>query len=271
MKVKIIDTTLRDGEQRAGIALSMEEKIKIAKLLDKMGVYQIEAGIPAMGGEEKSSIKKIVKLGLKSKISAWNRINIGDIIHSLDCGVELIHISVPSSDIQIKYKLGKDRNWIIDYMKKCIAFAKNNGANVTIGLEDASRADPQFIMRLVANAFLEGVTRVRYADTVGILYRKKIYDEIRKIKSELNVDVEIHSHNDLGMAVANSVSAVMGGADFVDCTVAGIGERAGNCDLIEFIKAARFHLGTFEDVRISQMLEIQKDILKIIEHKSKAS
>jgi len=271
MEINIVDTTLRDGEQSAGIALGLEEKLRIAKLLDKMGVYQIEAGIAAMGGEEKQSIKKIAKLGLRSKISSWNRLSINDINHSLDCGVDLIHISVPSSDIQIKHKLGKDRDWILEYLKKCVIFAKNKGAVVTIGLEDASRADSKFLMKLVANAFLEGVDRIRYADTVGVLFRQKIYNEIVKIRAELNIGLEIHAHNDLGMAVANSISAVMAGAEFVDCTIGGIGERAGNCDLLQFMRAAKAYLGMYEDTKMDELIEIQKDILKIINHRGKAS
>ena len=146
MDVKIVDTTLRDGEQRAGVALGIEDKVNIAKLLDKMGIYQIEAGIPAMGGSEKVSIKKIVELNLKCKIATWNRITIEDIKNSLDCGAQIIHISAPVSDIQIKTKLNKDRNWVMDNLMRCINFAKENNAYVSVGLEDASRANFTFLL-----------------------------------------------------------------------------------------------------------------------------
>lgn len=235
MDVKIVDTTLRDGEQKPGIAFSINDKIRIAKDIDDMGVYQIEAGVPAMGGEEKKSVEKIVSLGLKSKISSWNRMNVKDIQDSIDCGVDIIHISVPTSDIQLDSKLAKDKKWIIYNMEKNIAFAKEKGFEVTIGFEDASRADVLFLIQLCKIALSLDVKRVRYADTVGILYPRKTYNIIKKIKESAPVEIEFHGHNDFGMAIANSITAVQATAEYVDCTVSGIGERAGNCDYLKFL------------------------------------
>ena len=236
MSIHIVDTTLRDGEQQAGMALGTKEKVRIARLLDHMGVYQIEAGIPAMGGMEKESIATIVGLRLSSKISAWNRLNIGDIDHSIDCGVQMIHITAPSSDIQIT-KMQKDRAWVIENLKECILHARVHGSEVSVGLEDASRADFAFLLQLISTASREGAERVRYADTVGILHPRRIFAEIREIRNHTDIDIEIHAHNDLGMAVANSISAVQAGAKYVDCTIGGIGERAGNCNYQQFIRA----------------------------------
>jgi len=269
MSVHIVDTTLRDGEQKAGVALRVSEKIHIAKVLDSMGIYQIEAGTPAMGGDEKKSIKKIVDLNLKSKISAWNRMNINDVRHSMDCGVEIIHISVPSSDIQILKKLNKDRSWVIDNLKKCINFCIEKDFKVTVGLEDASRADFEFLLQVMHVSLMEGACRIRYADTVGILYRQRIFNEITEIKKKLKAELEIHAHNDMGMAVANSVSAIMAGAEFVDCTIQGIGERAGNCDYMQFVTASRACLGLFRDVDMEMIEEGQEKIVSIISQKPK--
>jgi Isopropylmalate/homocitrate/citramalate synthases len=239
MKVKIVDTTLRDGEQKPGIAFGINDKIQIAKDIDEMGVYQIEAGVPAMGGamggQEKKSVEKIVSLGLKSKVSSWNRMNEKDIQNSIDCGVDIIHISIPTSDIQLSSKLGKDKNWIIYNMKKNITFAKEKGFEVTIGFEDASRAEESFLIELCKMALSLDVKRVRYADTVGILYPRKIYNNIKNIKESVPVEIEFHGHNDFGMAIANSITAVQATAEYVDCTVSGIGERAGNCDYFKFL------------------------------------
>lgn len=235
MDVKIVDTTLRDGEQKPGIAFGINDKIRIAKDIDEMGVYQIEAGVPAMGGEEKKSVEKIVSLGLKSKISSWNRMNVKDIQDSIDCGVDIIHISVPTSDIQLDSKLAKDKKWIIYNMEKNITFAKEKGFEVTIGFEDASRADVLFLIQLCKIALSLDVKRVRYADTVGILYPRKTYNIIKKIKESAPVEIEFHGHNDFGMAIANSIAAVQATAEYVDCTVSGIGERAGNCDYLKFL------------------------------------
>lgn len=259
MNVKIVDTTLRDGEQKPGLALSMQDKIEIAKSIDKMGVYQIEAGIAAMGGEEKESLEKIVSLELKSKVSSWNRMNIKDIQHSIDCRVDIIHISVPTSDIQINSKLCKDKKWVVLNMEKSITFAKEKGFEVTIGFEDASRADIGFLIELSKTAASLEVKRVRYADTVGILYPRKIYNIIKELKQSVPIEIEIHTHNDFGMAIANSVAAVQAGAEFVDCTILGIGERAGNCDYLNFLKVCSGL--RISNVNITDLVEIEESII----------
>lgn len=237
MNIKIVDTTLRDGEQKPGIELGIEDKIEIVKLIDKASVYQIEAGIPAMGGEEKKTIEKIMSLNLKSRISTWNRMNVQDIQHSIDCGVDIIHISVPTSRIQIKSKLEKDREWVIDNMKNSIYYAKKKGFEVVVGFEDASRTSIDFLIELCKLAKQEGVNRIRYADTVGILYPQKIYNEVKRIREAVDIEVGIHVHNDFGMAIANSIAAARAGAIYIDCTFGGIGERTGNCDYLKLLKA----------------------------------
>jgi homocitrate synthase NifV len=258
LEARIVDTTLRDGEQKPGLALSMQDKIEIAKDIDKIGVYQIESGTAAMGGEEKKSIEKIVSLGLKSKISSWNRMNTSDIQHSIDCRVDIIHISVPTSDIQINSKLCKDKEWVMYNMEKNIAFAKERDFEVTIGFEDASRADILFLIKLSQMAVNLGVKRVRYADTVGILYPRKVYNIIKELKQSVSVEIEIHTHNDFGMAIANSVAAVQSGAEYVDCTIGGIGERAGNCDYLKFLKVCN-GLG-ISNVDIRNLAKIEESI-----------
>ncbi len=264
MDICIVDTTLRDGEQKAGIALRSGDKISIARILDRLGIFQIEAGIPAMGGEEKKSVSKIAGLGLRCKVSAWNRLNLSDITHSMECGVGIVHISVPSSDIQIKSKLGKSREWVADTLKKCVSYCMEKDFAVTLGLEDASRADPAFLLQIIASALIEGVQRVRYADTIGILTRSRINEQIRSIKDKVNIDIEMHAHNDLGMAVANSLSAVKAGAGFVDCTIGGIGERAGNCDMLKFIRAARACFGICSQYTMKDVKDAQKEVMGII-------
>ncbi|MCH3965554.1 MAG: homocitrate synthase [Clostridium sp.] len=265
MDINIVDTTLRDGEQKACVALGVDEKVKIAEIINDMGISQIEAGVPAMGGDEKKSIEKIVELGLNSKISSWNRMDIKDIDESIDCGVDIIHISIPSSDIQIKSKLGKDRSWVMNTIKRCVAYTVDKGFEVTIGLEDASRADINFLIELCQVISELGVKRVRYADTVGILYPRKIFYHIKKLMQEVPVEVEIHAHNDFGMAIANSLGAAEAGAKFVNCTVTGIGERAGNCDFMKFITVLdkldgeKASSRSFED-----LIRMEQDIRRII-------
>ncbi|MBP2032144.1 homocitrate synthase NifV [Clostridium algifaecis] len=267
MGINFVDTTLRDGEQKACIALNVEQKVKIAKIIDDMGIDQIEAGVPAMGGDEKKSIEKIMSLDLKSKISSWNRMSIKDIDDSVDCGVDIIHISIPSSDIQIRSKLGKDREWVINNMRNCITYAIDKGYEVTVGLEDASRADINFLIELCTVVFEIGVKRVRYADTVGILYPRKIFYNIKKLMKEVPLEVEIHAHNDFGMALPNSFGAVEAGAKFVNCTITGMGERAGNCDFIKFVEVMNklYDKGTYSR-NFSDLIEMEETIRNIINY-----
>ena len=264
MDVKIVDTTLRDGEQMAGMALKACQKVHIAKLLNSIGIYQIEAGIPAMGGDEKKSVEKIAALGLKSRISSWNRLNTRDIMMSMECGVDNIHISVPSSEIQIASKLKKTREWVVDNLKRCVALCRDKGFPVSIGLEDASRASRAFLFRLLEYAVSEGIQMVRYADTVGVLTRRQAFEDVRVIKSAFNVQLEMHAHNDFGMAVANSIAAVKAGAELVDCTAGGIGERSGNCGLLEFAKAAGVFLEGRGHFIVEEVEEVQNQINQIV-------
>lgn len=239
MKYNIVDTTLRDGEQMAGLAFDIHTKLKIARYLDSLDIYQIEAGTAAMGGDEKESIYRIKSDNLKCKISSWNRLRKEDIMHSIECGVDIIHITAPASYLQLIKKLNRDEEWLKESLKSCIYYCKERGYEVTVGFEDASRADFEFLYKLCALCLDEGVKRIRYSDTVGVLTPSRSYDQICKLKSIFDLEIEIHAHNDFGMALANSIAAVEAGATFVDCTLNGIGERAGNCDYFQFIRAIR--------------------------------
>lgn len=234
--IYIVDTTLRDGEQCAGKAFSVDEKVEIAKYMDKNNIYQIEAGIPAMGDLEKECIKRILAARKKSLISTWNRMNKKDILNSMDCKPDIIHISVPTSDIQIYSNLGKDKMWVEENLRECVYLAKDNGYEVTIGFEDASRADINYLINLCEIVKEFDVKRVRYADTVGILIPSTVSKAVKTIIDNTGIEIEIHAHNDFGMAIPISLEAVKSGAKYVDCTLDGIGERAGNCNLQEFIR-----------------------------------
>jgi len=234
----IVDTTLRDGEQSPDIAFSLKKKIAIAKIMDNNKIYQIEAGIPAMGEIEKRCIYKIMEQKKNSLISVWNRLNKQDLIDSIDCNPDIIHISIPVSDIQIYSKLKKDRKWVVNKVRECVNFVKDKDYEVTVGFEDASRADINFIIHMAKILKDLGVNRIRYADTVGVLIPSTTRTAITNILENVPIDIEMHAHNDFGMALANSIEAAKSGARFVDCTMNGIGERAGNCNLQEFIRVS---------------------------------
>ena len=240
----IIDTTLRDGEQTPGYAFSKAQKVEMAKLMDNAGIYQIEAGIPAMGNYEKDTIIEIMGQRKKSLISTWNRMSRDDINNSFDCHPDIIHITAPISYIHIYSKLNKNKTWLKKTLQECVFMAKDKGYEVTVGFEDASRADITFIISMANLLYDMGVKSIRFADTVGVLTPSRTYQCIREIKENVDIPVGIHAHNDLGMALANSLTAAKAGALYIDTTIAGIGERAGNCDLYRFITAAGsiFHI-----------------------------
>lgn len=241
----IVDTTLRDGEQSPGIALRPDDKVKIAGLLDDLGVYEIEAGVPVLGEVEEESICRIIENKKKAKISVWSRMNVEDVRRSIACKPDIIHIGTPVSYIQIYSKLKKNKSWVIKNILECVGIAKNQGVNVTVGFEDSSRADIGFLLSLAKELKKAGVDIIRIADTVGVLTPSRTMELIQTLVSNTDLTIEMHIHNDLGMAVANSIIGAKAGAKFVDCTLFGIGERTGNCNLYDFVHAAEtiFHLG----------------------------
>lgn len=239
-KVKIVDTTLRDGEQTAGVVFANEEKLRIAKLLDEVGVDQIEVGIPVMGGDEEKAIKNIVKAGLEASIMAWNRAVISDVKSSLDCGVDAVAVSISTSDIHIKHKLKRDRDWVLKSMVEAAEYAKKKGLYVSVNAEDSSRSDLDFLIKFATEAKNAGADRIRYCDTVGTMEPFKIHDDIKTITEEVGIDVEMHTHNDFGLAGANALAGVKAGANYVGVTVNGLGERAGNAALEEVVMALKY-------------------------------
>jgi len=238
-KVNIVDTTLRDGEQTAGVVFSNEEKVRIARYLDEIGIDQIEAGIPVMGGFEKDCIKEIVRLGLKSSIMAWNRAVIADIKESLECGVDAVAISISTSDIHIEHKLQTTRADVLRRMGDAVKFAKDNDLYVSVNAEDASRSDLEYLTEFALVAKHAGANRLRFCDTVGTLDPLTTFRYIKTLHDAIGLDIEMHTHNDFGMATANSLAGIYAGANHVGVTVNGLGERAGNSCLQEVIMSMR--------------------------------
>ncbi len=262
--VKIVDTTLRDGEQTAGVVFANEEKVRIAKLLDKVGVDQIEAGVPVMGGDEREAIEKIVNADLDASIMGWNRAVVSDVKSSIDCGVDAVAVSVSTSDIHIEKKLNESREWVLEHMKEATQYAKDHGLYVSVNAEDSTRSDFDFLVEFAKQAKEAGADRLRYCDTVGIMTPLKIHEEIKKLKEEVDIDIEMHTHNDFGLAAANALTGVKGGANYVGTTVNGLGERAGNAPLEEIVMALK-HL---EDLDLGFNTS---DFLELSEYVSHAS
>lgn len=258
----IVDTTLRDGEQTAGVVFSNQEKLRIARLLDELGVHQIEAGVPIMGGDEKKAIAEVVKLGLKASIMGWNRAVISDIEASLACGVDAVAISISTSDIHIEHKLMTTREDVLERMVKATEFAKREGMYISVNAEDASRSDVNFLMEFAREAKKAGANRIRYCDTVGILDPFKTYDNIKALIEGVGIDVEMHTHDDFGMATANALAGVKAGATHVGVTVNGLGERAGNAALEEVVMALKYLLDTDLSFATERFVEVSEYVAR---------
>ena len=261
-QLNICDTTLRDGEQAAGVVFANIEKIRIARMLDEIGVPQIEAGIPAMGGDEKKAIREIARLGLKASVLGWNRANKEDIDHSLDCDVDSVAISLSSSDIHIEHKLMKSRQWVLEKITESIEHAKSHGLYISCNAEDASRADRDFLIQFAQTAKDAGADRVRFCDTLGIMEPLKTYKVIKDLIDHVHLPVEMHTHNDFGMATANAVAGIQAGATFLSTTVLGLGERTGNAPLEELVMASLYILNIDPLIETARFREIAEYVAK---------
>ncbi|SLK07550.1 homocitrate synthase NifV [Enterobacter sp. NFR05] len=229
--VLINDTTLRDGEQSPGVAFRASEKVAIAEALFAAGVTALEVGTPAMGDEERTRIQLVRRHLPDAILMSWCRMNAGDIRQSADLGMDWVDISIPASDKLRQYKLREPLAVLLDRLESFIGMARTLGLAVCVGCEDASRADDDTLRQIASVAQRAGALRLRFADTLGLLDPFATDASIRSLRSYWNGDIEMHAHNDLGLATANTLAAIRAGATSVNTTVLGLGERAGNAAL----------------------------------------
>lgn len=259
-RVLINDTTLRDGEQAPCVAFNIKEKLSIASLLAKSGADELEVGIPAMGERECEDIREIVALDLPVRLMTWNRATVRDLEYSLCTGVDSVDLSVPVSDILIEAKFGGDKQKVLRTLDDTVRTAKREGLFVCIGGEDSSRADVAFLEEVLRLGKSLGADRFRYCDTVGILTPHQTYEKVKHLVSLDLLPIEMHTHNDFGMATANAISGIEAGAGSVNTTVVGLGERAGNACFEQILMSLIHQFGETRRFNPKHVIELVKTV-----------
>ncbi|MEM4665542.1 MAG: homoaconitate hydratase [Sulfolobales archaeon] len=256
-RVVIHDTTLRDGEQQAGVVFRRDEKVRIATALDEAGVDRIEAGMPSVSRDDFDAIKEIAKLGLKARVMAFSRCLKQDVDLAIKAEVPGVVMELPSSKHIIEYGYRIPEDSAIKMVVEAAEYAKKHGLFVTLLAIDSTRADYEFLKKVV-NSVQDFMDSLTIADTFGVASPFAMEYLTKQVKSLTKKPVEVHPHNDFGLAVANALAAVASGASAVHVTVNGIGERAGNAALEETVLALELLLGVRTNVKLDKLYELSK-------------
>jgi isopropylmalate/homocitrate/citramalate synthase len=262
-RVRIYDSTLRDGEQMPGVAFSVEDKVAVARALDAAGVPEVEAGFPSVSDTEFEAIKAIVDLDLDSDVSVLCRCCEPDLDRARRLDVDLVMMFIATSDIHIRDKLRTDRAGVADQVSKAIDYCCEHAIPFSFSTEDTTRSELGFVKDLNWMAAERGARRVGITDTVGCATPEAIAHIVGFLREELPCHLSVHLHNDMGLATANAVSGVMAGATHVSTTVNGIGERAGNVPLQEFVLVMEALYNVSTGVNLARLTELSRLVSRL--------
>ncbi|MEM1545202.1 MAG: homocitrate synthase family protein [Candidatus Methanomethylicia archaeon] len=261
--VLVFDTTLRDGEQTPGVCFSVDDKLKIARLLDDLGVNVIEAGFPASWRDEEEATRLIAGEGLKAEVCGLARCESRDIDVCLRCDVDRIHVFIGTSDIHLKYKLKIDEGKALENVVEAIEYVKAHGLKCEFSCEDATRTSFSRLLKFYSSASDAHVDIVNIPDTVGVFTPELMFKLISNLKRHVNTPISVHCHNDFGLATANTIAGVLGGASQIHVTINGLGERAGNASLEQTVCILKFIYGFNVNLRFEKIAEISRIVQDI--------
>jgi 2-isopropylmalate synthase len=257
-KVRIFDTTLRDGEQTPGVSITPEQKMQIAIKLDELGIDAIEVGFPVVSHGETIAIKNITKQGLKAEICGLARTIKSDLDAAINCDLTYVHTFIATSDIHMQFKLKMDRQQVLEKAVWAVEYAKKHGVEVEFSAEDATRSDRAFLNQVFMAVANVGVDRLDIPDTVGYATPEYIEQLVKDVKAYTRLPISMHCHDDFGLAVANSLSGINAGADCAHVTINGLGERAGNASLEEFVMALQCLYGRKHNIKTELLYETSR-------------
>jgi len=259
-KIRVLDSTLREGEQHPGVSFTNKQRIQIAWMLDYFGVDQIEIS-PVVSNDHKEAVKTIIKQGLKADIVSHGRALKEDIDVSLSCDAKWCAAYLGISDIHLKDKLRINREQAMERAVGTVEYAKSHGLKIRFTVEDGSRAEPEFLLKMCRAIEEAGVDRISLPDTVGIMRPVGMYNFVKKVREAVDTPLDAHVHNDIGFAVANAFAACDAGVDQIHTTIDGIGERTGIPSLAEVSVALTFLYKSPNDFR----LDMLQDLSRLIE------
>ncbi|MDI6723842.1 MAG: 2-isopropylmalate synthase [Methanobacterium sp.] len=261
--VRIFDTTLRDGEQTPGVAITVDEKIRIAKRLDELGVNVIEAGFPAASSGEKEAAREILKLGLDAQLCGLARVLKEDLDAAIDSGVDYIHTFVGTSPLHRKYKLKMSKEDILVKAVDAVEYIKDHGIIAEFSAEDATRTEFDYLKEIYKSVEDAGADYINVPDTVGVMVPTSMKWLISHLNEYLSIPISVHCHDDFGLAVANSLISIEAGASQVHATINGLGERAGNASLEEVVMSLITEYGIEMNIKTERLVNLSEFVARI--------